>query len=76
MGILMPRPVRINGSEQYYLRVRVPADVVKDVKGTDLAIPVEPKVERVKITNWVKISLRTKDATEAKSRFATSLVPY
>ena len=62
-------PVRIKGSAHYYLRVRVPADVVKTAKDTTIAVPVGTKVERVKITNWVKVSLRTKDVTEAKRRF-------
>ncbi|WP_181443866.1 DUF6538 domain-containing protein [Rhodobacter capsulatus] len=70
MGLKMPAPVLIGST--YYLRVHVPADVAPKVRGKSVSVPVAGMSCVVRINGPVKVSLRTKDAKEAKARFAAA----
>ncbi|MFD2172596.1 DUF6538 domain-containing protein [Rhodobacter lacus] len=63
----MPTPILIGST--YYLRVLVPSDVASKVCGTVVSVPVDGVPRSVLIKGHAKVSLRTKDAAEAKSRF-------
>jgi len=67
----MPNPER-HGST-YYLRVRTPGDVADAAKGTLVAVPIGDTTVTAKVGDVVKLSLRTKDAVEAKRRFTQAL---
>ncbi len=56
-----------------FLRVRVPTDLVTIVKGQIVSVPVGNGVVQAKAGDAVKVSLRTRDPREAKTRFATAL---
>lgn len=71
MGLVMPNPVLIG--KTYYLRVHVPADVAKQVEGAIISVPVDGVFFSVTIKGAVKVSLRTKDAKEAKRLFIPAL---
>jgi len=66
----MPAPVLIGST--YYLRVHVPTDVAPKVRGKSVSVPVDGTPRAVRIDGLVKVSLRTKDAKEAKARFAVA----
>ncbi|WP_052272277.1 DUF6538 domain-containing protein [Leisingera sp. ANG-M7] len=65
----MPKPIRIGANPNYYLRIAVPADIASKVKGTELSIPLNGSLRRVKAGSAVKASLGTSDWEEAKRRF-------
>ncbi len=67
----MPSPVKIE--EMFYLRVRVPADVQKKVRGSQLKVPIGDSLKTVVISNAVKVSLQTKEALEARPWFVSAL---
>jgi integrase len=67
----MPNPELINGT--YYLRLHVPRDIAKVAEGTSVAVPVGEAISHGKVGLVVKVSLRTKDAVEAKRRFIPAL---
>lgn len=71
MRYAMPNPER-HGST-YYLRVRTPGDVGEAAKGTLVAVPIGDTTVTAKVGDVVKVSLRTKDAAEAKRRFTQAL---
>lgn len=60
----MPKPTLIGGT--YYLRVRVPRDVLKTAKGSTITVHVDNHLREVFVGDTVKVSLRTKDAAVAK----------
>lgn len=66
--IVMPRPVRIN--QRYYLRVRIPADLIKKVDGQTIILKVNGSPQKVLLRKAVKVSLKTSDITTAKRHFA------
>ncbi|OAN84405.1 hypothetical protein A8B78_07055 [Jannaschia sp. EhC01] len=66
-GLKMAKPVMVGRT--YYLRVAVPSDLVNVAKGRPLALPVGSSTVRVETGTHVKVSLRTKDPSEAKQRF-------
>lgn len=64
----MPSPALI--SRRFYLRVRVPKDLLKIAPGRTIRLPVDGVWRAVKVGSAVKLSLETSDATEAKRRFS------
>jgi len=71
MRYAMPNPELIGTT--YYLRVRVPSDVAKAADRSEIAVPVGDRIVVAKVGDVVKVSLRTKDAAEAKRRFTQAL---
>lgn len=69
----MTRPTRHPEFGTYYLRTRVPHDLVERVKGRSIRVPVGDRIATVKVGEAVKVSLGTKNATEAKKRTAAAL---
>lgn len=67
MSLVMPSPV-LNG-KRYYLRVRVPRDLLKLAHGRTVHLPVAGVWQGVKVGSAVKLSLDTADAATAKARF-------
>jgi integrase len=67
MGLKMASPVKIGST--YYLRVAVPVELSKKVKGFKVSLPILGVMREVTIKDHVKVSLRTKDEREAKIRF-------
>lgn len=63
----MPSPALI--SRRFYLRVRVPKDLLKIAPGRTIHLPVDGVWRPVKVGSAVKLSLETSDATAAKRRF-------
>lgn len=63
----MPSPVLIG--RRYYLRVRVPQDLLKQACGRTIHLPVAGTWRAVKIGSGVKLSLETADTVAAKARF-------
>lgn len=66
--IAMPSPVKIK--ETYYLRIRIPADLVKKLKGQSIFLKVNGSPRKILLNKTVKVSLRTSDITIAKRHFA------
>ena len=71
MRYTMPNPELIGST--YYLRIRVPNDVAGAALGTFVTIPVGDVTVTAKVSGVFKVSLRTKDAAEAKRRFTQAL---
>lgn len=71
MRYAMPNPKLIGTT--YYLRIRVPNDIVAAAKGTVVAVRVGDDLVTAKVGEVVKVSLKTKDPTEAKQRFTQAL---
>lgn len=63
----MPSPTPIGNN--YYLRVRVPADVATKVYGKTINVPIDGKPRPVLVRDSVKVSLGTADKREAKRLF-------
>lgn len=63
----MPSPVLFG--RRFYLRVRVPRDLMKIAPGRTIHLPVDGAWRPVKVGSAVKLSLDTSDATAAKRRF-------
>ena len=53
----------------YYLNVRIPADLADKVRGTRISLPIAGRQVVVKASDKVFVSLRTKEAGPARSRF-------
>jgi len=73
MVLKMASPWKDPKTGTFYLRVRVPSDLVTKVKGQTISLPVGGATIRVKAGESVKVSLRTRDPREAKAWFATTL---
>lgn len=69
MSLSMPSPVKHPKTGTYYLRQRVPVDLKEKAKGKIVALPVYGGLKSVTIGEGVKVSLATKDPTEAKTRY-------
>lgn len=63
----MPSPVLIG--RRFYLRVRVPHDLLAQARGRTIQLPVAGVWRPVKVGSDVKVSLETMEAAAAKSRF-------
>jgi len=71
MRYAMPNPELINGV--YYLRLHVPNDVVEVARGKTVQVPVGDAFRPAKVSDVIKVSLRTKTYDEAKRRFTKAL---
>ena len=68
MALAMPRPIAL-ASGVFRLNVRLPADLVEKLRGRRISLPFDGAVHTVVATDKVAVSLRTKDASVAKTRF-------
>ena len=71
--IRMARPMRRDDSSILHFRERIPRDVLDRVRGRTLDIPLADGSVRVRVTpkaEAIKVSLRTRDPSEAKTRQA------
>jgi hypothetical protein len=69
MSLRMPGPWKHPKTGVYYLRQRAPTDLKNMSMAGQVAIPVGGIVKAVKAGPIVKVSLDTKDPSEAKSRY-------
>ncbi|UES56829.1 tyrosine-type recombinase/integrase [Roseibium aggregatum] len=69
MVLPMPRPTKHPTTSTYYLRVRTPSDLREKAKGRTITLSIGPQKAKVRIGDAVKVSLQTKDWSEAKERF-------
>lgn len=68
----MAQPWVNSRTHTLYLRQRVPRDVLDDVRGKTVRLPIGSETQVVNISDMVQVSLQTKDATEAKLRHAAA----
>jgi integrase len=68
MALKMPGPTP-RSSGVYQLNVRVPADLLSVVAGTQITLPLGPDLKVVTASDKVMLSLRTKDRREARERY-------
>jgi len=64
----MPSPYKHPSTGIYWLKQRVPARLVAIAKGRSVTVTVDGVPSVVKVGEYIKVSLRTKDITEAKQR--------
>ncbi|THD84794.1 hypothetical protein E7811_03445 [Aliigemmobacter aestuarii] len=69
MGLKMATPWKHPNSGIYYLLERVPSKLVDNAKCRTVIVPLDGKPHPIKRGHWAKLSVRTKDATEAKGRY-------
>ncbi|WP_189502147.1 DUF6538 domain-containing protein [Mesorhizobium sp. M00.F.Ca.ET.216.01.1.1] len=69
MSLRMPGPWKHPKTGVYYLRQRAPTDLKNTPMAGQVTIPVGGTVKTVKAGAIVKVSLDTKDPSEAKSRY-------
>jgi hypothetical protein len=69
--IQMSQPWRHPKTGVLYFRGRVPSDLVRFLSGRSIAVDVEGVASTVKLGSLVKVSLRTKDAAQARLRHAS-----
>ena len=69
MVLPMPRPTKHTTTGAYYLRIRTPSDLREKAKGRTLTLSIGSQKAKVRIGDAVKVSLQTKDWSEAKERF-------
>lgn len=69
MALRMASPWKHPTTGIYYIRVRTPASLMRRVRGQTVILPTGEGTATVKITDWVKASLRTRDPRVAKERF-------
>ncbi len=69
MALPMPGSVALP-SGVFHLNIRVPSDLAASAKGTPITVLVDGKSVTVKASDKVIVSLRTKDPSIAKARFA------
>lgn len=73
MPLAMPRPMKRQGTSFHQLIQRIPADVLTVARGRTLALPIGEETVRVALSQKaidVRVSLRTRDPSEAKARQA------
>lgn len=68
MSLRMPGPWKHPTTGVYYLRQRMPADLKGAPPQGPVMIPVGDAQKAVNVGPWVKVSLATKDPTQAKTR--------
>lgn len=69
----MSKPWRHRESGTFYLRIAVPADLKAKARGKKLVLTVEGRDSSIRVGSNVKVTLRTKNETEAKKRFIQAL---
>jgi integrase len=74
MVLKMASPWQDPKSGIFYLRVRVPADLLPKVKGDLISLPVGGRATQTRVGDVVKLSLRTREPREAKTLFAAAHV--
>ena len=67
MLLLMPSPTLIGN--RWYLRIRVPRDLLEQANGTAITLPVNGEMRTVTVKEAVKLALDTSDRNAAKARF-------
>ncbi len=72
MVLSVARPHRDKKTGIYYLRERVPSDLLTKARGTFISLPVGDTLARVRLGEGVKVSLRTKLEGEARRLFAVT----
>lgn len=65
MIIRMPQPWRHPKTGIWHYRSRIPNDVLPHVAGQKLSVEVNGMLSSVRLVSTIKISLRTKDESEA-----------
>jgi integrase len=73
MVLKMASPWRDPQSGIFYLKIRVPSDLLPAAKGRTIFLPIGAESVQAKIGEVVKVSLRTREPTVAKSWFTTAL---
>ncbi len=68
MGLAMPSPLLIGNT--FYLKIRVPTELRALAKDRTISLPVGDKIRLVKVGEFVKVSLDTREPREAKRRFS------
>lgn len=68
MVLPMPSPYKHKSTGVYWLKQRVPARLVAAAKGKSVTVTVDGSPSVVKVGDYIKVSLRTKDVAEAKQR--------
>lgn len=68
MVLPMPSPYKHKNTGVYWLKQRVPARLVAVAKGKTVTVTVDEVPCVVKLGEYIKVSLRTKDVAEAKRR--------
>lgn len=71
MALRMARPIR-DKTGTYLLKERVPADLLNQVRGKVLTLPIGNQWHSVKAGEYVQLSLRTRDNDEGALRHATA----
>lgn len=69
MSLSMPSPYKHPKTGVYYLRQRVPVDLKDKARGQTVSLQVDGILKMATIGETVKVSLGTKDPTEAKTRY-------
>ena len=72
MAFRMARPWRDPKTGVLHLRQRTPRDLFERVRGQMVSLPIGDDLATVKIGVVVQVSLRTRDAVEAKARHASA----
>ncbi len=68
MALRMPRPFE-HKTGVFFLNVRVPSDLVAKARAMRISLPVEDRLVTIVVTDKVFLSLKTKDAALARTRF-------
>ncbi|WP_083742208.1 DUF6538 domain-containing protein [Bradyrhizobium mercantei] len=70
MAFIMAHPTKHPLTGMFYYRGRVPADLVKQLKGRSISVDVGETPSLVRLGSHCKVSLQTKDVQTAKTRNA------
>jgi integrase len=68
MVLPMPSPYKHPTTSVYWIKQRVPARLLARAKGHLVTVTVDEVPSEVKLGEYIKVSLRTKNAAEAKKR--------
>src|SRR5690554_2852477 len=68
MVLPMPSPYKHPATGVYWIKQRVPARLLARAKGHLVTVTVDEVPSEVKLGEYIKVSLRTKNAAEAKKR--------
>lgn len=73
MGIQMAGPWQREKGSPYYLRMRIPADLVETLRGKKVTFSVAGELAEVKLGAEITISLRTTEAASVKARYTATM---
>lgn len=68
MVLRMPSPYKHPATSVYWFKQRVPARLVATAKGKSVTVTIDGMPSTVKVGEYLKVSLRTKNVAEAKRR--------